>query len=151
MPLLIPWVMGLPEGGETAGTLASFHWLFYFWCMYFEGFLPRFCSLSKNIAIPFLYSLLWDIQLHGWLLQLQMDVRKGYNATNLHITQQFLLWMGTESPITYHPSVLSSVTRGLRAGQSSEEWHIPVSPCPSKMCVVSKNLFCGYLLPRVER
>jgi hypothetical protein len=38
----------------------------------------------------------------------------------------------------------------IEAGQSSEEWHIAVSPSPSKMRVVLKNLFCGYLLPRPE-
>ena len=29
----------------------------------------------------------------------------------------------------------------IEAGRSSEEWHIAVSPCPSKMCVVSMKWF----------
>jgi hypothetical protein len=107
-------------------------------------------SFSKNTSFHIIsHYFYWkfnytdDCYGYRWMFQ------KGYNATNLHGYTTVSFVEGYREPnlwITYHPSVLSSVVRELIAGLSSEEWHIATSPCPSKMCVVLKNLFRGYLL-----
>ncbi len=67
---------------------------------WFKKFLTvkscKFLFLSMLFGF---FCLLWDIQLHGQLLQLWMDEQKDFTMQQIYmVTQQFLLWKGHGKP-----------------------------------------------------